>query len=106
MRAFFANGWRSLMPRLGVARGAVMGRGAEVLRCRTGDAACMAGQARASHARGARAVAQKRMEARVLLGRGEAGAARGASAVAAASAVDRGKGCGRHSRPHQLDVRL
>jgi hypothetical protein len=40
MLAFSANAWRWLMPRLGVARGAVMVRGAEVLRCRTGDAAC------------------------------------------------------------------
>ena len=46
LRAFSASGWRWLMPRLGVARGAVMVRGAEVLRWQTGVAACMAGQAR------------------------------------------------------------
>ena len=45
MRAFSANAWPWLMPRLGVARGALMVRGAEVLRWRTVVVACTAGQA-------------------------------------------------------------
>src|SRR5215207_6528499 len=52
MRAFFANAWPWLMPRLGVARGAVMVRGAEVLRCRTGVAACMEARAPGGRAGG------------------------------------------------------
>src|SRR5215204_564744 len=46
MRAFSASAWPWLMPRLGVARGAVMVRGAEVLRWRTGVAACTVDLAR------------------------------------------------------------
>src|SRR5215204_3880465 len=105
MRAFSATAWRSLMLRLGVARGAVMVRGAEVLRWRTGDAACTVD------------LAPDLAHQRDWSGRAgptgstgttrpsEASAARCTPAISPASAADRGRQRGRRSRPHQLDLR-
>jgi hypothetical protein len=86
------------MPRLGAERGAVMVRGAEVLRWERALPHARRAKHGASHGRRSGAVAQKRMEARLLLGGGEASAARGLSAVPPASAIDRGRQRGRRSR--------